>query len=87
MLTILRKTVRTLERIVLLLGAYEYHCRANRAVSQLRLHSDADLKDLGLHKSMIYEAAHRGCGWCHPKSTEVGQGYTGTRKKTDGDLG
>jgi len=65
MLTILRKTVRTLESLVLLLAAYEYHCRANRAVSQLRLHSDAELKDIGLHKGMIYQAAHKDCGWCN----------------------
>ena len=71
MLMILRKGVCTLERCVLLLGAYEYHCRANRAVGQLRLHSDAELRDIGIHKSLIYEAAHRGCGWCHPKSADA----------------
>ena len=72
MLTILRKTVRTLESLsnavhslVLLLAAYEYHCRANRAVQQLRLHTDKELKDIGLHKGMIYEAAHKDCGWCN----------------------
>ena len=62
---ILKKTVRTLERLVLLLAAYEYHCRANRAVSQLRLHSDDQLKDMGINKGTIHEAAHRDCGWCH----------------------
>jgi uncharacterized protein YjiS (DUF1127 family) len=65
MLTLLRKTIKTLERLVLLLAAYEYHCRANRAVSQLRLHSDNQLRDMGINKGTIHEAAHRDCGWCH----------------------
>ena len=83
----LRQTIKTLQALVKLLLAYEYHRRADAAVRQLRLHSDAQLKDMGLNKGAIYEAAHRGCGWCHSKSAGVGQGYTGTHKQTTGDLG
>ena len=76
-LKLLRSTAAKLKRLSDLLLAYDYHCRANRALGLLRLHSDRDLRDIGLTRGELYTAAHRGCGWC---GTEWGRG-------SDDDLG
>ena len=47
-----------------LLADYMYHRRANKALEVLRLHSDKQLKDIGLSRGSLQEAAHRKCPFC-----------------------
>ena len=62
---ILRIVIRRLKRLVLTMQAYEYHRLANRTCDQLRMHSDRNLKDLGLTRASIRSAAHHKCPKCH----------------------
>jgi uncharacterized protein YjiS (DUF1127 family) len=64
-MSILRMTVDKIKRLYLSLAAYEHHRLANRASEQLRMHSTATLKDLGLTRGTIAAAAHHKCPWCH----------------------
>jgi hypothetical protein len=62
----LRATIRKLKRFVLGIAAYEHHILANRCATQLRLHSNAQLRDIGLGtRDQINTAAHAKCPWCH----------------------
>ena len=64
----LRVIIRKLRRFVLALAAYEHHCLANRCAAQLRLHTNAQLMDIGLgSRESINKAAHAKCAWCQSK--------------------
>ena len=43
---------------------YRYHRLADKAETQLRFHSNAELKDIGITRADISRMAHRNCGWC-----------------------
>lgn len=43
---------------------YRYHRLADKAEAQLRFHSNAELKDIGITRSDISRMAHSKCGWC-----------------------
>ena len=61
----LRATVRKLRRLYLSLAAYEHHRLACRASDRLRMHSAAELKDIGITHGGIRSAVHHKCPWCH----------------------
>ncbi|HAU67764.1 MAG TPA: hypothetical protein DCW52_05140 [Gammaproteobacteria bacterium] len=61
----LRMTVSKLKRLYLAIAALEYHRRASYVVSTLRIHSDAQLKDIGIKRHDIARAAHAKCPQCH----------------------
>jgi len=44
---------------------YRYHRLAAKAETQLRLHSNAELKDIGITRADISRMAHSKCSWCH----------------------
>jgi uncharacterized protein YjiS (DUF1127 family) len=43
---------------------YKFHKNANWAADKLRMHSDKDLKDIGITRGDINRAAHHKCPWC-----------------------
>ena len=64
-LKILQRLKDYLRGDVSIISAYKFHCRANWAADQLRLHTNAELKDIGLHRVDIMRLAHAKCPWCH----------------------
>ena len=63
---LLRFTVSRLKRLYLRMGAYEYHRLATRSASELRLHTAAQLKDIGgLTRGTVSSACHAKCPICH----------------------
>ena len=57
-----------------LIADYLYHRRANKALDVLRLHSDKELKDIGLTRGNLWEVAHKKCPFCCRFDGSTGDG-------------
>ena len=57
-----------------LIADYMYHRRANKALETLRLHTDNELKDIGLTRGELYRVAHDKCPFCQRFEISIGDG-------------
>ena len=57
-----------MKKVIKLWNAWRYHQRANWAADKLRMHNDADLKDIGITRNDIQRMAHDKCPWCDGKA-------------------
>jgi len=53
-----------MKKIVKLYKDYMYHRRAVWAGDTLRMHSNQQLKDIGITRNDINQMAHAKCPWC-----------------------
>ena len=53
---------------------YRFHQRANKALQQLRLHTDRELQDIGIGRGELYSAAHHKCPFCQRFEKQPGGG-------------
>jgi len=60
--------------IVELIRDYRFHQKANKALDQLRLHTDKELHDIGIGRGELYSAAHHKCPFCARFEKPIGNG-------------
>jgi len=53
-----------MKKIVKFWQDYSYHRRADWAADKLRMHSNHELKDIGITRQDISRMAHDKCPWC-----------------------
>jgi hypothetical protein len=63
-----------LKDIKSLLVDYREHRARDKALVQLRLHSNRELQDMGLCRGSLYEMAHSNCPFCSRFEKPVGDG-------------